>query len=144
MRLREYRPVETSYGALREVLRREWLGENSTVDQVFVASMRPGMVSAWHAHETSTDRLFVVAGTMLIVIYDNRPDSPSRGVVQEFRLSASRPCLLIIPPRLWHGTKNIGDDTAELMNAADIGYCYEAPDHWRVPPDSDAIPYRFG
>lgn len=141
--LRPYHPVETGYGRLSEVLRSEWLGANATVDQVFVSTLRPGKVSAWHAHETATDRLFVVSGTLLVVLFDHRPNSPTRGVLQQFTLGWEAQAILIIPPTVWHGIKNIGEKDVSLLNAVDIGYCYENPDHWRVPAESNAIPFRF-
>lgn len=140
---RPYPPVATGYGVLREMLRSEWLGADALVDQVFISSLASGAVSAWHAHEQTADRLFAVGGSVLVVLYDNRAESSTRGTVQEFRMDEEKPGLLIIPPRVWHGVENTGRDVVHLINAVDHGYRYEAPDHWRVPPDSPAIPYRF-
>lgn len=138
--LHPYAPVATGYGRLSEMLRTEWLGENVGVDQVFLSSLIAGASSAWHAHEHSTDRLFVAAGTLRVVLYDNRSGSPSRGMGETFTLGGDAPGLLIVPPKVWHGIRNIGADTAHVLNAVDVAYCYESPDHWRVPPDSPAIP----
>jgi len=141
--LRTYDPVVTSYGRLSEILRSEWLGDNKTVDQIFVSSLRPGKASAWHAHEVATDRLFAVNGTLLVALYDNRPGSPTRGVVQDFTLGTDNQSILIIPPKIWHGIKNISSEDVQIINAVDIAYVYENPDHWRLPPDTDEIPFRF-
>jgi dTDP-4-dehydrorhamnose 3,5-epimerase len=140
---RAYAPVQTSYGNLREVLRCEWLGDNAAVDQVFLSTLAPDAITAWHAHAVATDRLFVVAGQASLALYDNRPWSPTRGAVQVFALDGAAPGIVIVPPKVWHGLKNVGAKPLHMLNAVDIAYCYEAPDHWRVPPDSPAIPYRF-
>jgi dTDP-4-dehydrorhamnose 3,5-epimerase len=140
---RHFNPVKTGYGRLSEVLRSEWLGENKNVDQVFISSVQPGWISAWHAHADITDRLFVASGTVRIVLYDMRGGSPADAKMQEFLMTGPEPGLLTIPPRVWHGLKNIGQDIAHVVNAVDIAYCYENPDHWRLPPDTTEIPYRF-
>jgi dTDP-4-dehydrorhamnose 3,5-epimerase len=51
--------------------------------------------------------------------------------------------LLIIPPGVFHGVQNISSQPAVLLNLVDKAYQYEAPDHWRLPLDTDKIPYRF-
>lgn len=141
--LRDMRPVNTGYGYLTEMLRGEWLDGNNKVDQIFVSTLKPGAVSAWHAHAVTTDRLFVAAGMILVVLFDNREGSETRGQVNEFRISSVRPGLLIMPPRVWHGVKNVGDTPAQIINAVDSAYSYESPDHWRAPENSAAIPYSF-
>jgi dTDP-4-dehydrorhamnose 3,5-epimerase len=78
-----------------------------------------------------------------IALYDARPDSPTHGVVNEFRFGSLRPALVTVPPRIWHGVQNVGDGVAVVLNLVDRAYDYEDPDHWRVPADSAEIPYRF-
>lgn len=143
IQIKEVRPVMTGYGHLTEVLRGEWIPGNAHVDQIFVSTLLPGGLSAWHAHEKSTDRLFVVAGHMRMVFYDARENSPTRGLINEFRSGVQRPMLIVVPPRVWHGVQNYGNTPAVLLNAVDKAYSYENPDHWRVPPDSESVPYTF-
>ena len=141
--LHEIKPVIAGYGHLVEIVRAEWLGPTPHIDQIFQATLTPGAVSAWHAHEHTTDRFFVLAGTARVVLFDRRHDSPTAGVVNEFRLGALRPALLVVPPRIWHGVKNVGHDPMCLLNVVDRAYEYDAPDHWRVPMDHPDVPYRF-
>ena len=136
------RAVTTGYGRLIEMLRAEWL-DGGAIDQIFTSLIRPGMVSAWHAHGFTTDRLFVAAGQARIVLYDARPTSSSFGAINEFRLGPSSPGLVMIPPRVWHGVQADSDEPAILINAVDRAYNYSDPDHWRVPADSPDIPFRF-
>ena len=138
---REVRNVPTPYGHLTELYRRDWGFDPSTVGQVFQSVLLPGRMSAWHAHGETTDRLFVSAGAMLVALFDGRDGSPTRGQLVVTRLSILRPQLVIVPPRVWHGVKNVGAEPACLMNMVDIAYQYEGPDHYRLPPDSPAIPF---
>jgi len=140
---REARPVVTGYGRLVELFRRDWLEAPAEVDQIFASVMNPGAISAWHAHELATDRISVVQGELRLVLYDARPESPTRGLVNEFHLSEWRPALVVIPPQVWHGVQNPGIAPVVLVNAVDRAYAYAAPDHWRVPADCQAVPYRF-
>jgi dTDP-4-dehydrorhamnose 3,5-epimerase len=144
VRVREVKNVLKSNGdVLCEIFRREWLPEEGVVDQVFQSVINPGNVSAWHVHRHTTDRLFVSQGVLRIVLYDARADSPSYQRVVEYRFGAVRPALLIIPPGVWHGVQNISNIPALLLNLVDSAYCYDDPDHWRLPPDTEKIPYRF-
>jgi dTDP-4-dehydrorhamnose 3,5-epimerase len=64
-------------------------------------------------------------------------------VLNEFRLGMMRPGLVVVPPKVWHGVQNLADEPSSLVNLVDQAYRYENPDHWRVPPDSPHVPYRF-
>ena len=143
VQIRDMRAVPTGYGFLIEMFRSEWQPENQHVDQIFTSCLMPGSVSAWHAHEDTVDRLFVMHGIIHVALYDGREDSPTRGRTNNFRLSPLRPSLVIVPKRVWHGVKNVGADPAYLINAVDRAYQYDSPDHWRAPYDSPEIPFRF-
>jgi dTDP-4-dehydrorhamnose 3,5-epimerase len=143
VRLHEVKHVLKGNGSLTEIYRKDWQLDDLPVEQVFEVTMTPGDISAWHAHEHTTDRLFVTRGAMRIVLYDGRAGSPTQGLVNEFKLGEMRPALVVVPPQVWHGVQNIGDAPCTLLNLVDQAYCYEAPDHWRVAHDTPAIPYRF-
>jgi len=144
VRVREIKNVLKNGGdVLCEVFRRDWMLDDGDVDQVFQSVMNPGSISAWHVHRCTTDRLFASHGVLQIVLFDARQESPTYGRINEFRFGALRPALLIIPPGVFHGVQNISNQPAVLLNLVDKAYQYEAPDHWRLPLDTDKIPYRF-
>lgn len=140
----ESRWVNKANGRLTELYRRDWLGTDAHVDQVFHVVLTPGGVSAWHVHGETVDRLFVASGQVRVVLYDARSDSPTYRQLLELLLSEYRPQLVIVPAGVWHGVENVGTDPAVIVNMPDRAYHYEAPDHWRLPPSSDQIPYTFG
>lgn len=138
------RSVPTGYGCLTEIYRADWGLDAFGVDQVFQSTLEPTCISAWHAHAITTDRLFVNRGRMLVVLYDTRPDSPTRGLLNRFRVGMERPVMLIVPPRVWHGVQCITRTSpSSLINVVDHAYSYEAPDHYRLPADSPHIPFAF-
>jgi dTDP-4-dehydrorhamnose 3,5-epimerase len=134
-------PVTKRSGVLTEVFRPEWGG--GTVGHVFQVLLMPGGISAWHAHLHTVDRLFVSSGSLTLALYDGRRDSPTAGLVNEMHLSIARPELVIVPPGVWHGLIVTSHEPAILLNLPDAAYRYEDPDHYRLPPDSPRIPYRF-
>ncbi|MGA0555820.1 cupin domain-containing protein [Larkinella sp. VNQ87] len=143
VQVREVKNIIKNNGYLTEIYRREWLGPDDEVDQIFQVVLQPGGISAWHSHEVTTDRLFVQTGTIKIVLYDGRQESATYGLVNEFRGSLLRPQLIVVPPKVWHGVQNIGPETAVLLNIVDKAYQYEDPDHWRIASNTAEIPYRF-
>jgi dTDP-4-dehydrorhamnose 3,5-epimerase len=141
--VKEVATVLKDSGALTEVYRADWELDDLPVDQVFQVRLAPGEVSGWHAHEFTTDRLFVTAGQAKIVLYDGRQDSPTFGLVNEFRLGAARAGLVVIPPKVWHAVQALPPEPAVMLNLVDRAYEYEDPDHWRVAADTPHIPYSF-
>ena len=69
--------------------------------------------------------------------------SPVRGRSNEFRLGSSRPGLVVVPPGVWHGVKNISNAPGLILNLVDRAHKYEDPDHWRLPIDTSEVPYSF-
>ena len=139
----EVRNVIANSGHTTELLRREWFGTGVEVDQVFQVTRGARGISAWHVHLDTTDRLFVNAGQVKIVLYDSRSGSPTHGQVNEFRLGDRRPGLVIIPRGVWHGLQNLLATESRVINLVDVAYEYEDPDHWRLPADTAEIPYSF-
>jgi len=132
---------------LTEVARASWPELAAPVVQVHVTTTLAGRIRAWGLHQVSTDRLFVVSGLVRIVVYDGRESSPTAGRINEFTVSERNPGLLVIPPNLYHGWKNIGRSEAVIINMPDRMYNYEAPDALDLPWDSESaqriVPYRW-
>jgi dTDP-4-dehydrorhamnose 3,5-epimerase len=143
VRIKEIRPVATSTGYLTEIFREEWELDAQPVGQVFQRTLHPGAITGWHAHAVTLDRLFCAAGSVRISLYDGRKASSSFGVVWHKIIGPLRPAIVIIPPGVWHGVAALGPETALVLNMVDKAYDYRQPDHWRLPPDTDHIPYKL-
>jgi dTDP-4-dehydrorhamnose 3,5-epimerase len=144
---RPTRPVPHEDGHVSEVARVDWEAISNPIVQVHITTTYSGRIRAWGLHERSTDRLFVVSGLVKIVVFDGRRDSSTFGLINEFTVSEKNPGLLVIPPNLYHGWKNIGTTEAIIINMPDKMYNYDKPDALDLPWDSEAaqriIPYRF-
>ena len=116
--------------------------------QVYITGCRRGVAKGWHYHREQTDHFICVSGVALVVLYDRREDSPTRGEDQEFILAAppSRdpaPLLLKIPPLVLHGFTAAGCEEARIINVPTRMYRYENPDEHRVPWNSRDVAYRW-
>ncbi|NLC57864.1 MAG: dTDP-4-dehydrorhamnose 3,5-epimerase [Armatimonadetes bacterium] len=129
-------------GALMEILRNDD-PIFSSFGQVYVTSNYPGVVRAWHYHRYQDDLWAVVKGMVKAVLYDNREGSPTRGELNEFFLGEQNRILLRIPAGVLHGYKTIGVETALLLNFPTHVYDHQAPDEYRLPPDSPEVPYDW-
>jgi dTDP-4-dehydrorhamnose 3,5-epimerase len=143
VQVREVRNILRGRGTLTEIYRTDWALDDAPVDQVFQLVLAAAEVSAWHVHRETTDRLFITHGHVRIVLHDGRQGSPTFGRLNEFRFGAPRPAIVSVPPGVWHGVQNLGDVPATVLNLVDRAYRYDDPDHWRLPADSDRIPFRF-
>ena len=141
--VREVRSVVTANGVTTELYRQDWNIAEGEVRQTIHVALRGNAVSAWHQHRNRWDYLFVVGGHLRVVLFDPRETSPTRGQVDVFHLSPSRPQLLAVPPWVWHGVQNLSTGISSFVNSFDKLYDYEDPDEWRLPPDSKDIPYSF-
>jgi dTDP-4-dehydrorhamnose 3,5-epimerase len=141
------RPVSHYHGHLTEVFRTDWGVTDMPVAQVNLTTTFPGRIRAWGIHRNTIDRLFAASGSVCIVCYDGRHDSPTFGCVNEFILGERNQGLVVIPPGVYHGWKNVGDDEVAIISMPSQLYDHSGPDRWELPWDSDAarttIPYRW-
>src|SRR5687767_810231 len=54
---------------------------------VYCFTVRPGVVKGWGMHKMHEDRYFILQGEMEVILYDDRPDSPTRGLVSKVYLT---------------------------------------------------------
>ena len=142
VRFRAVRPVNHEDGTLTEIARESWTEIDLPIVQVHVTSTLPGRVRAWGLHEHSTDRLFVVSGLTSIVVYDARRGSATFGAINHFLIGDRSPGLLVIPPNLYHGWRNIGTTEAFIVNMPSARYDYDKPDALDLPYESPDGGYR--
>ena len=142
VRIRDLTPILDDRGETCELWTAAW-GLGDPPPHVYLATVEAGVAKAWIVHDRQHDRLALVSGRMLVVMYDDRPGSPSRGTVLEVSGGERRRRLVEIPPGVWHGVQNIGTAEAMFVNLPTRPYDYDAPDKRRLPADTDAIPFRF-
>jgi dTDP-4-dehydrorhamnose 3,5-epimerase len=78
-----------------------------------------------------------------VVLYDSREDSPTHGQIEEFFIGDLNPLLIKIPPFVMHGFRGLGPGMTLMVNVPTELYNYEEPDEYRLPSDTDQIPYDW-
>lgn len=106
----------------------------------YQTSIRPGTVKGWFAHEQKSDRYHIVSGELLVLLYDDRIDSPTCGLVQKLVLSEASDRQVFIPPLVWHLSLNVGQTDAILVNLPTTLYDHKHPDRLHISIDSGEIP----
>jgi dTDP-4-dehydrorhamnose 3,5-epimerase len=112
--------------------------------QVYMTTAYPGVVKGWHYHKKQTDNFTCVHGMMKVALYDKREGSPTYGALMEIFVGEKNPVLISVPPGVYHGFKGIGTETAFFVSVPTLPYNYAEPDEYRLPPDTDEIPYDWG
>jgi dTDP-4-dehydrorhamnose 3,5-epimerase len=130
-------------GSLFEMFDERWDWNDNPLVYAYCFTIRPGIVKGWGYHEHHEDRYCIMYGEMLVVLYDERPDSPTRGLVSEIVMSHYNRCLLNIPAGIWHADCNIGNTDVITANFPTEPYDHENPDKYRLPIENDRIPYTF-
>ena len=83
----------------------------------------------------------VPLGEIRFVLYDDRPDSPTRGEMQEMVLGPDTYCLVTVPPMIWNGFKGLGSETSIVANCATIPH--DPDEIVRRDPMDSSIPYDW-
>lgn len=109
--------------------------------QAYVSACFPGIVKAWHCHEVQFDHFCCLQGNLKVGLYDEREGSPTAGQTQTLVIGVLNPCLVRIPPYVWHGFMAVGDETAVVLNLPTETYNYEHPDELRRPLHDPDIPF---
>lgn len=132
-------------GFLMEIMRLndlEMKGPN--IKQIIASYSYPGVIKGWHLHTKQEDRLVCVSGMVKLVLYDYRTDSPTYQEINEIFMGERYPRAVFIPPGVFHGIKNIGQEIAVVIGMASLLYDPNNVDELRIHPlKNDIIPYAW-
>lgn len=140
--LRRLEPRADGRGNL-VVLMSDRFGEEYRTPHVYLVTAAPRSVRAWVYHKRQHDRLAYTHGTLRVVLYDLRPESPTHGVINVLDVGAANKLMVTIPPFVVHAVQNTGDEEALFVNMPTRAYDPANPDKSRIPWDHSGIPYQF-
>jgi dTDP-4-dehydrorhamnose 3,5-epimerase len=109
--------------------------------EIYFSLVYPGVIKGWHIHKRMTLNYAVPVGMIKFVCYDDREDSPTRGVIQEIHLGELNYALVTVPPLVWNGFKGEGTEPALVANCATIAHDPTEID--RLDPITNDIPYDW-
>lgn len=109
--------------------------------EIYFSCAWPGAVKAWHIHHRMTVNNAVIVGRAKLVLYDARPDSPTRGEIMELFIGEDNYALVQIPPGIANGYKAYGDRLVIMANCATHPHDPEEIEY--VDPFHNDIPYDW-
>ena len=113
----------------------------SKFGEIYFSSVNPRKIKAWHLHKLMTLNYVAVTGSIKLVLFDDRIESKTKGVVEEIMMSEANHLLVSIPPLIWNGFCSANNETAILANCSDIPHDKE--EIIRIPYDDKKIPYKW-
>lgn len=142
IKIKNLKIIPDNRGRLMEILRRDD-PEFIEFGQVYMTTVYPGVVKAWHYHKLQTDNFACVRGKIRLALYDARKDSPTNNEINEIFLDLETPKLVQIPPLIYHGFKCISEEEAVVINTVTKPYNRENPDEYRVDAFCNEIKYDW-
>jgi dTDP-4-dehydrorhamnose 3,5-epimerase len=109
--------------------------------EIYFSTVYRDVIKGWHCHREMTLNYACVFGRIKLVIYDERPDSPTQGEVMEVFLGPDSYSLVIIPPGLWNGFKGMSDPYAIVANCCT--HAHDPSRSSRLDPFKNHIPYDW-
>jgi dTDP-4-dehydrorhamnose 3,5-epimerase len=83
----------------------------------YVSLTHPGVRRGPHEHVDQTDWFcFLGPSNFLLVLWDNRPKSPTFGRTMRLVAGEQAPTAVIVPPGVVHGYQNVGPIDGWVMN----------------------------
>ena len=113
----------------------------SRFGEIYFSCTYPGAIKAWHRHKEMTLNYAVIHGAIKCVLYDDRPNSSTKGCIDEFFMSPEDYYLITVPPFIWNGWQGIGDKLSIVANCATISHDPGEIEH--RPVHDESIPYAW-
>ena len=139
--VRPLRQIADERGRILHMLRCDdpWF---SKFGEIYFSVVNPGFVKGWHLHKIMMLNYAVVAGEILLALYDGRADSTTHGEIQEIPLGRDSYNLVTVPPGVWNGFKGLGSTPAIVANCATEPH--DPLEIERLDPFKNHIPYSWG
>lgn len=110
--------------------------------EIYFSLVYPNVVKGWHLHTKMTLNYAVISGMIKLVLYDERPESPTRGEITEIFTGEDSYSLITIPPQIWNGFKGMGIKPAIVANCSTLPH--DPEEIKRLDPlDNKIIKYNW-
>ena len=88
--------------------------------EIYFSTIFKDSIKAWHLHKESTLNYVCIKGAVKLVLFDERPESPTKGKYQEINLSPGNYFLVTIPPNIWNGFKGLHEPESIIANCLSL------------------------
>jgi dTDP-4-dehydrorhamnose 3,5-epimerase len=100
-------------------------------------------IKAFHYHEKQDDLWFIASGKAMIVLYDMRENSPTKGETQVIIAGKDDYKLVTIPIGVAHGYKVLSDEPVMLFYHTTESYNANDPDEKRMAYDDPEVGFDW-
>ena len=118
--VRELESHSDMRGTLTELFRKDWLdglGSDLLPQMAYVSVTKPNVARGPHEHREQTDIFaFMGQGRFRIWLWDARVGSPTQGSQMIFEAGVGHPTVVIVPPGVVHGYKNVSAENGMVLN----------------------------
>lgn len=108
---------EDKRGWLMELFRKDEIDENIFPDMSYISMTHSGTTRGPHEHIEQTDYFCLIGySTFRLFLWDNRKESETYRNKMIIDIDGDNPKIIIVPPRIVHAYKNIGDGPGLVIN----------------------------
>lgn len=109
--------------------------------EVYFSSIKQDVIKGWNLHTRADMNMACIEGTIQLVLYDHRPDSPSMGAIQEMTMGENNYCLVHIPHGVAFSWKALEGKSALIANCATLSH--DPEELIKISLTSGDIPYQW-
>ena len=110
--------------------------------EAYFSKINEKIVKGWKSHKEMKQNFCVPYGKLKLVLFDNRINSTSKGVIDEIILSDDKNYMRVtIPENIWYSFKCLSDDFCLLLNIANIKH--RKNESIQMNLDNNIIPYTW-
>ena len=109
--------------------------------EIYFSTIYRGVVKGWHKHREMTLNYACIFGRIKLVLYDDRADSPTEGLIQEIFLGPDNHSLVVIHPEIWTGFKGLSEPFSVVANCCT--HEHDPSRTTRLDPHENDIPYNW-
>ena len=110
--------------------------------EIYFSEIFPGKIKAWKKNKKNTQNFVVPIGNILLVIYDDRNNSRTKGNILEIKLGRPNHYNRVhIPKNLWYGFSCLGKKTALIANQID--FIHNKKNSLNLTYNNNKIPYKW-
>ena len=120
------------------------LGEDTfhEVLQTSYSETKPGVIKPWHIHNYK-ETWCIIKGRAKVVLYDMRPNSPTKGKTQVIYTGEDNMMVIAIPGEVAHGYKPLGRKNMGIIYHAAEAYDPKNITIRTIPYDDPAINFDW-
>lgn len=115
--LNPLKKITDERGSVMHMLKSSRAGEFLNVGEIYFSLVNPGFIKGWKYHKDIRQQMVVPVGSIRIVLYDDRPQSKTKGLTQIIDFGDCNYALLTIPPQVWYAFASKDQKTAVIANA---------------------------